>query len=88
MCSVCICVCMRVAFVCLYVCVCVCVCVCCACVCVCVVLLPVWACVHEVKIYHKSGTFNCVLCVCTKSRYTTGVVHSTVILVWQFDKHR
>ena len=44
--------------------------------------------VHEVKIYHRSGTFNCVLRVCTKSRYTAGVVHSTLILVWQFDKHR
>ena len=57
-------------------------------VCVCAVRVPVWTCVHEVKIYHRSGTFNCVLCVCTKSRYTTGVVHSTVILVRQFDKHR
>ena len=67
-----------------YVFVCACACVCLY-VCVCVVRVPVRACVHEVKIYHRSGTFNCVLCVCTKSRYTTGVVHSAVILVWQFD---
>ena len=73
MCSVCICVCMCVVFVCLYVCEC---------------AVRVRACVHEVKIYHRIGTFNCVLCVCTKSRYTTGVVHSTVILVWQFERHR
>ena len=79
---------MCVVFVCLYVCVCVCVCVR-ACACVCVrVRVPVQACVQEVKIYHWISTFNCVLCVCTKSRYTTGVVHSTVILVWQFDRHR
>ena len=68
---------MCVVFVCLYV-----------YACVCVVRAPVRVCVHKVKIYHRSGTFNYVLCVCTKSRYTTGVVHSTVILVWQFDKHR
>ena len=53
----------------------------CMCVCVCVVCVPLRGRVHEVKIYHRSSTFNCVLCVCTKSRYTTGVVHSTVILV-------
>ena len=90
------------AFVCacaLYLCVCVCVCVCCACACAGVCarsqdILQEWyiqlcvVYVHEVKVYHRSGTFNCVLCMCTKSRYTTGVVHSTVILVWQFDKHR
>ena len=69
----------------LYLCVCMCVRVR---VCVCAVRVPVRACVHEVKIYHRIGTFNCVLCVCTKSRYTTGVVHSTVILVWQFERHR
>ena len=80
MCSVFICVCMCVVFVCLYVCVCVRV-----CVRVCAVHVPVQACVHEVKIYHRIGTFNCVLCACMKSRYTTGV-HSTVILVWQFDR--
>ena len=68
-------------------CICVCMCVCvCACGCVCAV--RVRACVHEVKIYHRIGTFNCVLCVCMKSRYATGVVHSTVILVWQFERHR
>ena len=39
---------MCVVFVCLYVCVCV---------------VPVWACAHEVKIYHRSATFNCVVCV-------------------------
>ena len=70
---------MCVVFVCLYVCV---------RVRVCAVRVPVRACVHEVKIYHRIGTFNCVLCACTKSRYTTGVVHSTVVLVWQFDRHR
>ena len=77
--------CVHVRCICVFVCVRVCVCVC---VCVCAVHVPVQACVHEVKIYHRIGTFNCVLCVCTKSRYTTGVVHSTVILVWQFDRHR
>ena len=51
---------MCVVFVCLYVCVCV-------SACVCAVRVPVQACVHEVKIYHRIGTFNCVLCVCTKS---------------------
>ena len=40
----------------MYLCVCV---LHCACLCVCLCV-----CVHEVKIYHKSGTFNCVLCVC------------------------
>ena len=73
--------CVHVHCICVFVCVCV-------CVCVCAVRVPVQACVHEVKIYHRIGTFNCVLCVCTKSRYTTGVVHLTVILVWQFDRHR
>ena len=32
-------------------------------VCVCVVRVPVRASVHKVKIYHRSGTFNCVLCL-------------------------
>ena len=37
----------------------------CAFVCVSVRLCAsVRVCVHEVKIYHKSGTFNCVCCVC------------------------
>ena len=76
----CICVCVRVGAG-VRACVCVSVCVrACAC-------MPVQACVHEVKIYHRIGTFNCVLCAHTKSRYTTGVVHSMVILVWQFDRH-
>ena len=77
--------CVHVRCICVFVCVCVCVCVCvrvgvCACVCA----VRVRACVHEIKIYHRIGTFNCVLCVWTKS----GVVHSTVILVWQFERHR
>ena len=74
--------CVHVRCICVFVRVCVCECVR-AYVCV---HVPVRACVHEVKIYHRIGTFNCVLCVCTKSRYTTGVVHSTVILVWQFER--
>ena len=61
---------MCVAFVCLYVCVCACACVCCACVLcagVCARSQDIpqdWyiqlcvVCVHEVKVYHRSGTFN------------------------------
>ena len=48
---------MCVVFVGLFVCVCVCVCMCVR-VCVCAVRVPVQVCVHEVKIYHRSGTFN------------------------------
>ena len=67
MCSVCICVCMCVVFVCLYVCVRVCVCCACACAGVCARSQDIpqdWyiqlcvVCVHEVKVYHRSGTFN------------------------------
>ena len=56
-----------------FVCVCIRVCMCdVLCVFVCV---SVRVCVHEVKIHHKSGTFNCVCCVCARSQgiYTTGV---------------
>ena len=39
----------------------------CVFVCVCL-FVSVHACVHKVKIYHRSGTFNCVLCVCARSQ--------------------
>ena len=43
--------CVHVRSICVFVCVCVCVCMC---LCVCVVRV----CVHEVKVYHRSCTFN------------------------------
>ena len=66
--------CVHVRYICVFVCVCVCACVCCVCACVgvyarsqdipqdwyiqlCYIQLCA-VCVHEVKVYHRSGTFN------------------------------